>query len=236
MNVLTQAIYVVEVVLELLLVLLLLRGPFRKYLPFTIYVVAGLVVDVLEASAYYRFGWRSAEYRRLYWTDHMTLDLLLFLVVVAFTYEALRGNPFRAKAGKILAVIVLVGLVIPLTMLNSYRSKAYGMFSSQWFNHASQVFSFAAAVMNLVLWGALLSNRKRDPQLVTLTIGLGIVTASAAIMFGVRQFVAESNRWPLDNFMYLAYVGALLLWCSAFRRKPSRVANAAPPNALANPS
>jgi hypothetical protein len=144
-------------------------------------------------------------------------------------------------AGKVLAGVVVIGLVLPASMLNSYRSRAYGMFSSQWFNHASQIFNFAAAIMNLVLWTALLTNRKRDPQLVMLSVGLGILTAAASIAWGLRQFLTQNNRWPLDIFVAVAEIAALLIWSRAFRRKPHGEKSVPPPAtplapSLTNPS
>lgn len=207
-----------------------MRGPFRKYLVFSIYVLGDFAADVIEYVAYSRLGWESPAYRRLYWTDHVTLDLFLFLVVIAFTYAALQGSSFRPKAAKALGFIVVVTAALPFTLLHNHHSRVYGYFSSQWFNHASQIWNFGAAIMNLVLWTALLSNRKRDPQLVTLSIGVGVATASAAIAWGSRQWLAEANRWPVDIFMALAGLASVLLWCWVFRpNAPKQPSSNAPP-------
>jgi hypothetical protein len=219
MNFLYQILYGADTVIQCLLLVLLLRGPYRKYFVFTIYVLGTLAVDVGEGIAFYRLGWGSPAYRRLYWTDHVALALLLFLVVIAFTYASLKDSPQRPRAAKALAVIVVVTLALPFAMIHSYYRPKYGFFSSQWFNHASQIWNFGAAIMNLVLWTTLLSNRRRDPQLVTLSIGLGIGTASAAIAWGARQWLAEPNRWPVDSFMTITHLASVLLWCWVFRPK-----------------
>ena len=62
----------------------------------------------MKYVAYNRLGWASPAYRNLYWTDQLALDLLLFLVVIAFTYAALQENPLRPKAAKALEFIVVV--------------------------------------------------------------------------------------------------------------------------------
>lgn len=224
-----------DTVFQLVLTVLLLRGPFRKYPVFTAYALAELLAYLLEWVMYYRIGWRSPAYRQLFWADHIALDLLLFLVLIALTYQALGENPLRPKVSKILAGIVAVALVLPFAMLGGYHDRRYGFFTSEWFNHVSQILNFGAAIMNLILWGVLLSSRRRDAQLVTLSIGLGLVTASAAITWGVRGFLAQSNRWPMDSFLMAAHLLALLLWCSAFR-KPRQTPSPAPPGALASPS
>lgn len=217
MNFLSKSLYGADTVMECVLVLLLLRGPFQSYIVFTVYVLGDLAADLSVWIAYYRAGWESPAYRKIYWSTHLTMDLLLFLVVIAFTYAALQGNPLRPKAAKALGVIVAVTLALPLTMLHNHYSKIYGFFTSQWFNHTSQILNFGAAIMNLVLWAALLPNRRRDPRLVTLSIGVGIATSIAAIVWGARQWLAQTNRWPLDSFMTVTHLASLLLWCWAFR-------------------
>ena len=89
-----QFVYATDTVLQLALVFLLVRGPFSRYLIFSLYAVAELAADMAEGIAYYRVGWASPVYRQIYWTDHIALDLLLFLVVITFTYAALGKVPF----------------------------------------------------------------------------------------------------------------------------------------------
>jgi hypothetical protein len=204
--------------LELYLVLLLLRGAFRKYPVFSLYILAQLIGDSLEAFAFYRFGHDSRNYRTTYWTDEVTVALLLFLVVITFTYEALKDNPLRPKAGKILAVIAILTLASPFVLFRSH------VFSYRWFNSTDQMLNFGGAIMNLVLWGALLTNRRRDPQLLTISMGVGIAVTSAAVVWGARLMFSDPNRWPLDTFAVLMKVASLLLWCWVFRPRSPRSA------------
>jgi len=219
MTSLSQLPYTFGVLFELVLLFLLVRGSFRKYVVFSLYILTRFVTSVTVEAAYYVVGVKSVTYRTLYWSGEVTQDLLLFLVVIAFTYQALKDNPLRPKAAKALGVIVAVTAALPFAMLRNHHSRLYGFFSSQWFNHASQIWNFGAAIMNLVLWTALLSNRRRDPQLVTLSIGVGMATASAAIAWGARQWLTEAHRWPVDIFMAIADLASVLLWCWVFRPK-----------------
>jgi hypothetical protein len=233
---LSQILYGLDTLMWGVLLLLLLRGPLKKYTVFAIFVLGEFATDVIEGIAYHRLGWESQAYRKLYWTDKMTLGLLLFLVVIAFTYEALRANPLRPKAAKALGVIVAVTLALPFALLRDHYSPKHGAFTSQWFNHATQIWNFGAAIMNLVLWTALLSNRRRDSQLVTLSIGVGIATASAAIAWGARRWLSPDNRWPVDSFMALADLASVLLWCWVFRPKAAGHSSSTPPPGGARPS
>jgi hypothetical protein len=236
---LSEIPYILAVLLELILLFLLLRGPFRKYPLFLLYIVGQFMASTAVEIAYYLVGFKSGTYRTVYWRAEVTEDMLLFLVVIGCIYEALRGSPLRPKAAKVLGLVVLVTLALPFTMLHhmNHHSRQYGFFTSQWFNLASQIWNFGAAIMNLVLWTALLSNRRRDPQLVTLSIGVGLATASAAVAWGARQWLAESHRWPVDIFRTVAYLASILLWCWAFRPKQTgQASSAAPPGSAQPPS
>ena len=217
-----------------LLVLLLVVGPIRKFLFFSVYVIAACLADLIQTVAYYRLGWLSKAYYTIYWTNHIILDLLLFVVVISLTYEALRDKPLRSKAAKVFGAIVVAALIVPFTLLHEHQNK-YGFFTGHWFNHVSQIWSFGAALMNLALWTALLTDRRRDPHLVTLSIGVGILTSADAIAWGVRQWLPQNNRWPIDAIWVITHITALLIWCRAFRPSVRRV-SAAPARALTNPS
>ena len=127
-------------------------------------------------------------------------------------------------------------MLLPLALLRNHHGKQHGYFDSQWFSHTSQILNFGAAIMNLVLWTALLSNRRRDSKLVTLSIGVGIVTSSAAIAWGAREWFPQQDRWPIDTFMTLTHLVSVLLWCWVFRPKARQSGRAVPPNALTTPS
>lgn len=248
MSSLSQLPYQAAALLDFVLLVLLLRGHFRKHLSFSLYITAVCAADVAELFTYYSLGWQSPAYYKIFWTDQIIMDLLLFGVVIAFTYRALRESPFRATAPKVLAIVAVVALLLPFALLPNHVGKKHGSFDSQWFNHTSQILNFGAAIMNLVLWTALLTNRKRDPELVTLSIGVGILTSSAAIAWGARQWLSQANRWPVDIFMTVAHLAAIVLWCWLFRPKaatsgktiPPAAPPAAPPNtasdALTTPS
>src|ERR1700722_8097437 len=86
--------------LLLLVLVLLLRGPFRKFIPLLIYVawefLATLALTVADrlyngsgnitpnASS----GQAQLVYAHLYWTNDVLVDLLRFLLVIIFTYQA----------------------------------------------------------------------------------------------------------------------------------------------------
>lgn len=204
---------VIGVVLQIALLLFLLPGGFRKFPLLLLYSVIQLLADVAEVVVSHQFGLGSVVYAKLYWSDEVLLDLLLFLMVIVFTYQALEGSPLRPKVGRFLAAVVLIAVAAPF-LVYYHRT----LFSTRWFNGVSQWLNFGGAIMNLGLWTALLSNKKRDPQLVMVSIGLGLAVTGAALYFGLRQFMTRTDLRPFADLVgVLTHLLGVSVWCWAFR-------------------
>ena len=98
--------------LALLLVLvLLLRGPLRKFWVLAGYVAWELLTtaaltsfDILYNGAAVGTSASAAAgklYARLYWTNDVIVDVLRFLLVVVFTYRATAGRAKRVSTARI---------------------------------------------------------------------------------------------------------------------------------------
>lgn len=213
MSQLFNALEAAGLILQIALLFLLLAGGLRKYPLLFLYAVVQLLATMAETAMRRQFGTKAAQYVNLYWTDEIVLDLLLFLMVIAFTYQALEGNPLRAKAGKFLAAVVVLAVAAPFVI---YYQRT--LFTTPWFNGTSQWLNFSAAIMNLALWTALLSNKKRDPQLLIVSIGLGVAVAGAAMTFGLRQFMTRAYLRPFADLVGgLTHLAGVFVWCWAFR-------------------
>jgi hypothetical protein len=140
-------------------------------------------------------------------TDEAIIDLLLFLMVIVMTYQALGNNPLRARIGRHigrwLAALVAGAVLLPFVLFQG------PIFSARWFNPTSQMLTFGGAIVNLALWTALLGNRKRNPLLLAVSAGLGIAVTGAAITFGLHHFRWAANgtaRILVDLIKSLAHV------------------------------
>jgi hypothetical protein len=200
----------ISIALLVLLVALLLRGPFRHYPLILTYCVTQLILTAGED--YFRILQRRSIYSALYWTDEILLNLLLFLMVIVFTYRALGDSPMRAALGKLLGAVFVLVLLLPMLI---FKGPAFR--STSWLNHTSQLLSFCAAILNLGLWSALVANRRRDQLLLSVSAGLGIAVTGAAISYGVRGFFSLNWIWVPDVFMSATFVVCLFIWCWAFR-------------------
>ncbi len=235
MNYIQTALQLSSVTLNIVLLILLLRGFLRKYWFLFVYNLAQFLIILAE-----RFLLRDADrgtpfYRHVYWTSEVIWDFLLFLLIADFIQSALAGRPERPLARKMLWIVSAGVLILPFLL---YHDRI--MFSSAWFSGATQVINFGAAILTLVLWGALIASRNRDPQLMMVCAGLGITVAGAAFAWGVRQLAkgesitADDVRTGAEIFAAVTYLGGLALWCWAFRYPAPVAAPAAAPVASAN--
>src|SRR6185437_4449776 len=188
MNFLASSIEYIDVVLQVVLVvLLLLAANYRRYPLLFVYSLILLSLTLLE-TWFVKHGttFASAQWRTLYWQNEMVVDFLLFLMVILLTLKALEGSPMRAKVKRLLLVVATGAALLPLVIFPA-------RFSPRWFYSTSQLLNFAAAILNLALWGAMLGTRKRDPRLLAVSAGLGIAVTGAAIAYGVRQFTSAGG-------------------------------------------
>ena len=217
----SNAIVSAQVLFQLVLLYLLVRGPFRRYFLIFAYCLAQSAQIVVDGAVLRKFGVSSNEYKMVFWTDALIVDLLLLFVVIAVTYQALEGSPLKSKLTRLLTILSGVILILPFVVLKSR------IFYTRWFNGTDQILNFGIAILNLFLWTALLGNKNRDPQLLTVTAGLGARVAATAVLLGLRQFTAGGGigREIADTAARLSIVAGTLIWCWAFRpstrRRPS---------------
>jgi hypothetical protein len=212
MDLVLNAVVLADYLLQVLLLVLLSRGFVRKYSTLFAYSILLLMASTAEVLVSTMAGRRSSLYSRLYWSDEVIVDLMLFLLVIVLTRKALEGNPLRSKADRLLGGVVIAVLVLPFILFYGR-----GLFTPRWFNRTSQMLNFGGAIMNLALWSALLLNKKRDSRLVTVSAGLGVAVTGAAISYGVRYLNLTPTELQLAAFLKTAtHLGSMIIWCWAF--------------------
>lgn len=197
--------------LDGLLVILILRGPFRKYPILLAYSVVQLATSLIEAWIASEYGKTHPYYSRWYYGDEVTVSLLLFLTVIILTYRALEGAKMVLPAGKMLGGVALTAILLPFVIYHE------NYFKMRWFANASQILNFGGALMNLVLWSALLVNRRGDRQLLTVSAGLGVLVTTTAICFGIRTLFRWVDQDYINLMFQLSHAAAFAILCWAFR-------------------
>ncbi len=207
----------------LLVLILLLRGPFRQFRVVVGYVAWELITNTALTTFDLLYNGAAANqsapadavkwYARLYWSNDVIVDLFRFLLVIVLTYRATAGGARRVSTGRILGGIVVVAVVLPFLVF-PMGSKAWPR--AAWFNSTSELLNFGAAIMNLALWGALLANRNRDPQLAAVSAGLGVVVTGTAVSYGLRHLIPLQAVFIPNVFLMLTQILGWTIWCRAF--------------------
>ena len=211
---------------------LLLLGPLRRkywiilaYAAWELFATVVLTIaDVLfHGSARMAGPAQTAAnklYARLYWTNDVLVDLFRFVLVMVLIYKA-SGNT-RRVSGRVLSALVVAMIALPFVLFHP----TFTPFPrAAWFNSTSELLNFGAAIMNLMLWATLIASRSRDPQLLMVSAGLGIVVTGTAISYGIHFLTGEGEFGAVGSlFMNLTQLGGWLVWCWAFRPAPRRTA------------
>lgn len=220
---------VLTVALEALIIFRLLRGPFRRFVVLLVYLSLDLLSTVAEIAADIVYKGSKITtaahastgqklYVHLFWTDEVMLDLLLFLMVILLTYQATEGSPMRRGAGRLLAIVVVAVIGLPFLL---YHPTFSPWPKAQWFINTSQLLNFGGAIMNLALWAALIASKRRDPRLLSVSAGLGLIVTGAAICFGLEHLIpAGPMRWLPNSELILTHIGGLIVWSWAFQAAP----------------
>ena len=205
-----------------LLLVVLLRGPLRSFKVLFGYSLVLFISSWVEDWVQYSYG--GNVYRNVYWGFEILIDLLLFGLVSTLTYRVLGESPHKAKVGRILGFVAAVVIVLPLLI---YSNRP--MFRNAWFNGVSQFLNFGAALMTFGLWGAVVTSKTRDFQLLAVAAGLGLAVTGSAVSFGLRQFTSPEGmgRDFANIFGQLSFLVSILVWCWAIAKMPT--ATSSPP-------
>ena len=206
-----------------LLLAVILRGPLRSFKVLFGYCLTLLVSSWVEDWVQYAYG-RGNVYRNVYWGFEILIDLFLFGLVSTLTYRVLGESPYKAKVGRILGFVAVAVIVLPLLI---YSNRP--MFRNAWFNGVSQFLNFGAALMTFGLWGAVVTSKTRDLQLLAVAAGLGLAVTGSAVSFGLRQFTSPEgmSRDFANIFGQLSFLVSILVWCWAIAKMPT--ATSSPP-------
>ncbi len=200
-------------VLQVAALILLVFGPLNRYFPLFLYLLSLVATTGAETWVIRSVGVSDNLYFNVYWGGEFLLDALMAFLVISLTSRGLEGTPMRSKTVSLLFAIVAVAVLVPFVAFDS------DVFGRRWNQSVGQLLNFAVALMNLVLWSSLLLARQKDRQLLTVSAGLGVMVAAAALTLGVRQFTNQGDvlRDIVDWVHRLSQCVGPAMWCWAFR-------------------
>ncbi len=212
--------------LQVLVINALLRGPWRKQPLIFFYCIALFLTTTLEVatSMAARTGAHTLarSWRVYYWIDGAILQTLVFCVVISLIYQATR----KAGTGPSLRRALVIGAVLIWIISFVWHRGSWHALSS-WMTLISRDLSFAAVILDLLLWSTLIARKKKDLELLMLSGGLGIEFTGSAIGQSVRQ-LAQSGRHANvalagSTLVVVSSLMCLYIWWQAFRRmSPAR--------------
>ncbi|MBZ5604321.1 MAG: hypothetical protein LAO79_18625 [Acidobacteriia bacterium] len=216
----------------LLVLALLIRGPFKRYWIVFVYAAwellatLGFTIADLMVHGTARTGTAAQQwYARAYWTNDVLVDLFRFVLVIVLIHRASEGS--RRVSGWALAALVALVMVLPFVLFElqprivQIGSYSFPFARGSWFNSTSELLNFGAAIMNLMLWATLIASKKRDPVLLGVSLGLGIVVTGTALAYGVRHLMGQREFAAVGYiFMNLTQLAGWAMWCRTFARAP----------------
>jgi len=215
----------VGIPLEVLVLVAMLRGHYRRYPALFLYMSSVFVVSLVETPLYVighldivRSGDRSlwSQYLKCYWIDERVLMGLVFVVVVSLIYQA--TAKLRSRRLMRFAVILSAVLFPSAAFWIQYNPSVP---TGQWMTAWTSNLNFCAAILDMGLWAMLIAARERDSRLLMFSGALGILFTGAAIGESVSNLAVARHSSTL-TFLgglvdILSNLTFLYVWWQALR-------------------
>jgi len=194
------------VVLDALLISRLLRGDYKQFPFLFCYVLSELFTGVAASASYPNRAMRI-QYAKIYWISDATQEFLIFCLVVSLIQRLVRD---RSRLHWLVAFVSLA-----IAGVSYYRAPTGHL--GAWMTELGRDLSFCAAILNLILWMALIRHRPDDQRLLLISGGLGVKMAGKAIGHSLRQ-ISKPMVTPGNLVIVFSSFFCLLVWWHAFRR------------------
>lgn len=196
------------IALQVMVIASLLRGPYRHFKTFFVYAIALFLSTVAATAEFYGRGkWHRPSF--FYWTGDVVVQVLVYVVVISLIYQATRtGN--RQKGAR----CALIGGAIAFVLFSLYLT--WNPTFGRWMTQLSRNLGFAAVILNLLLWAALIKSSQVNRTLLMLSGGFGIEMAGQAIGHSFRQ-ISRSFILTGDLIIVVTHLICLYIWWQAFR-------------------
>ena len=208
--------------LTLLVIAAMLRGAYRQFPVLFLSEIAGFLLTVAGMPLYVQYY--SSRDRTLLipmakWNflNDAILTPLEYGVVISLIFVA--ASHVRSRRAVLAGVIAGALAIAGVSFLIHYDPAAkHGVWMSLW----TRDLSFFSEILDLGLWGLLISTRGRNPKLLLITGGLGIQFTGEAIGDSLRSLASQHHlHWVSfagSAFSTLVDLTALYIFWQAFRR------------------
>ena len=197
------------------------KGLFRRYPFLFLYSIVLLLASVIEWATL-----TQESFAKFYWSNEIILQVLLLLAMLHFIFLALSSDPARTR--KVLLIggaIIIVSLSLATLKQTPPPSVPQERHATYFMTMLSRNLSFCSALLNIILWNALLQYRRRDMQMLMLAAGVGVFTTGKAIGHSLRM-IDRSLASLGNSVVVISGLLALALWiwtCWVLRPAAPRV-------------
>jgi hypothetical protein len=186
----------------------------KKELTPVLYLGALLGAALARSSVLRIYGYRSPQYKYVYWTTDFLLVIAAFLLVCLFFRRACSYQEKLWRFVRLLLSFIFV-LVVGISGLSFLAH--YPQFSNSYITEFSQNMYFTCLVLNTLLYLMLQQFESTDDRLGLLVCGVGIQFAAPAASMALchlttgEQFAASLASVTLP----VCSLGMLLIWAYA---------------------
>ncbi len=209
MQVVQWAFIIAGAVVQLLLIASLVRGSYRAFPFLFAYAIASFLATTVEVAAILDLMWWTKYTYKYYWINDFILQTLVMLLVLSLVYRSMEANPRRPT---IIRLLVLATLLVGAVSLALYWDDPL----NRRMTDVARNLSFAAVLLNLVLWMNLVRHRLPDTRILVISGALGLQMAGQAIGHSLRQLAIPHRSIPLVTTGNIIIAGAhvfcLYLW------------------------
>jgi hypothetical protein len=195
--------------LQVLVIYAMTRTSLPRFGGIFFYLLVLFLTSVADMAVFLELASWPQWYLRYYDINNVVRHLAVFIAVISLLHAATADHPRRAAyrlrlLGGTALLVALSLLVSPDPRLGIYMTKV------------ARNLSFAAVLLNLVLWFSLIRIRERDRRLFLVSGGLGINMAGEAI--GQSMFYLSRHLvFPANLLNVLSHLACLYIWWRAFR-------------------
>ncbi len=208
----------VSLPLQVCLLNALRRRAFRTFPFLFIYSLALFLWTVANIAAR-EAGRLPQSWQEIYWAGELTLQSLLYLLILSLVWRSQKENPNRGRIMRGLLGAIVVGSSVTLYLTQAPRL-------NQWMTDFTKYIAFGSTALNLAFWAVLAGRRHPDRTLLMVSGGYGIQSTGEAVSQSLRMLAISNRSLPLlvvsNVFALLTHTMCLLIWWAAAARENSR--------------
>jgi len=222
---LDYALWIVGFLVEIgVVVCVLYRKEFLRYLSLTIYLFSVACANCVQYLCISRFGFSSPQYFYCYYYTESLLIILLFWMIIQFyqqTFSEMNvSNYIRGGAVLLLLATALFSYIV----VHENRNHLTTRFVVE----LGQNLHFVGMVLTYLLWGAILKLRETRTRLIQFVLSIGVYFSATACTYALRNLFPGLQPSVLRWVPPIMGVWLPIAWAYTFAKvsEDSRLATA----------